>query len=138
MIAAVHEGFGRTNVSSGHISDTRKVSLIDIKTTCSSSNAIKLLYASDILYIAVEYSSRLVVGLMFIRLSASSTQKIVSWIIIGSCGVFGIASVVTFAIQSIPFRTMNVADPGGLVLILPTSNASHADSRLLARSLDRY
>ena len=79
------------------------------------SNTRQLLYASDILYITVEFSSRLAVGLMFKRLSASSKQIVLSWMIIGGCIVFGIASVVAFAVNSNAFHGMDIADPSGVV-----------------------
>jgi hypothetical protein len=77
---------------------------------------------------------------MFKRLSASSKQIVLSWVIIGGCFVFGTASVIAFAVQSDAFHDMNVTDPSGVVDSIADSYsiADHADLWLVARSLDRY
>lgn len=92
-----------------------EISSLGRKKTNYLSNTRQLLYASDLLYIAAKFLSRLVVGLMFIRLSTSASQTRVSRTILGAGIAFGVTAIVMFAVQPNSYGTKNVIDPESIV-----------------------
>lgn len=106
------------------------------RTVRRAANRKQSLYASDLLYVVAEFSSRLVVGLLFLRLSSTPQQKKISKIIIGACVVCGVTSILAFAIQSNAYTTKNVMHPASLVSMLPYKLQSPLLIVLARSSLD--
>ena len=76
----------------------------------------QLVYSSDLFYVATAFLSRLIVALLFKRLSSSNIQIKLSLATAGACVLLGVASILAVGVQSSDFfSTANISDPNSQV-----------------------